>query len=57
MKKLFIVGICLGVIGVGYWLLSPLWRTERVDESLYKKKDLGDFFNGVGGRDSSSNDH
>lgn len=34
MKKLFIVGICLGVIGVGYWLLSPLWRTERVDESL-----------------------
>lgn len=34
MKKLLIVGICLVVVGVGYWFLSPLWRTERVDESL-----------------------
>lgn len=34
MKKI-IVGIAFVVLGaVGYWLLSPLWRTERVDEVL-----------------------
>ncbi len=34
MKKI-LVGIGgLGIIGVGYWLLSPLWRTEVVNEAL-----------------------
>lgn len=30
-------------------------QAEKVDESYYKKKDLGDFFNGVG-NDSSGTD-
>lgn len=30
-------------------------QAEKVDESYYKKRDLGDFFNGVGGQDDDSN--
>jgi len=33
-KKLLIVGVVIVGIGVGYWLISPLFITKRVDESM-----------------------
>lgn len=34
MKKILIGGIVLVGAGIGYWLLSPLWRTETINEAL-----------------------
>jgi hypothetical protein len=34
MKKILIGGIVFVGAGVGYWLLSPLWRTEVVNEAF-----------------------
>lgn len=34
MKKILIVILCLAVLGVGYWLISPLFITREVSESL-----------------------
>ena len=34
MKKFWIgIGVII-VLGVGYWLVSPFWRTEKVSEAL-----------------------
>lgn len=34
MKKILITILIIIILGAAYWLLSPLWRTERVSESL-----------------------
>ena len=34
MKKILISIIVLIVLGVGYWLISPLWRTVALDEKV-----------------------
>lgn len=34
MKKILIGIVSVVIVGVGYWLLSPLWRTERVSEAV-----------------------
>lgn len=34
MKKISIIIAAVGATALGYWLLSPLWRTEVVNEAL-----------------------
>lgn len=34
MKKTLFIIIVLIVLGIGYWLISPLWRVEKVSEAL-----------------------
>lgn len=34
MKKILFVIVGLVALGIGYWLLSPLWRVEYVSEAL-----------------------
>ncbi len=34
MKKIIITVLVIGIAGIGYWLISPLWRTEKVSEAL-----------------------
>ena len=34
MKKILIIVLSLGILGAGYWLISPFWRVEKVSEGL-----------------------
>lgn len=34
MKKILVATIVIIAVAVGYWLVSPLWRTEYVSEDL-----------------------
>ncbi len=34
MKKIIISILIIAILGIGYWLISPFWRTKQVSETL-----------------------